>query len=457
VTLSCCRDRLPAWGRGVAALQPGRRTVVALWLALAAFALLDGSAPSASLERVARHVQSSSSAGLRGDVAAAYDLYASYPNAGRHRGYFLRGVNEYGSATSSSGPQRTSLWFQPQGDGSFRQFNTTPYRECHWDLLRWGPGERGLLVYLATQADCYSDHTTIVFRPGIAYMPKRWALSERWSDDGVSDTVYSQSGIPVCAGTNTWHSRVIRLARMPNGGVAVHTQTNEIQVLSPIVGAPSSASCPVGQVTRFGWQENFYVGGDLTVRRQDGSAIGSDVGLARTVGGNPAATRQAGHPQWDSVFDSWDAFPPADAGTVTTTTTNVASASTGNTITFTYTAPSGGVRDGSLAIDVPPGWTPPVTIDALGCTVATVGTVTTRGKAITVSALTLPPKGQAVITYGATSGGSCTAGDGATASKTAGAPVWQVQVTLRDGGPFTNLRLSPSIDVGPADGSGMPG
>jgi hypothetical protein len=407
--------------------------VVALWLALAAFALLDGSAP----------------AELRGNVAASFDLYASYPNAARLRDYFLRGVNQYGSATSTSGPQRTSLWFQLQGDGSFRQFNTTPYRECHWDLLRWGPGKRGLLVYLATHAGCYSDHTTIVFRPGIAFMPKTWEPGERWSDDGVSDTVYSENGIPVCAGTNTWHSRVIGVARMSNGGMVVHTQTNEVQVLSALARAPSSTSCPVGKTTRFAWQENFYLGGDLTVRRRDGSASGSDMGLVRSVGGNPAATHQAGHPQWDSVFDHWEAFPPADAGTMTTTTTNVANASTGNTITFTYTAPSGGMQDASLTIAVPPGWTPPVTTDALGCTVATVGTVTTNGQAIIVSALTLPPKGQTVIVYGATSGGSCTAGDGATASSTAGAPVWQVQVTLREGGPFTNLRSSPSIDVAP--------
>jgi hypothetical protein len=247
---------------------------------------------------------------------------------------------------------------------------------------------------------------------------------------------------------------VIGLATMPNGETAVHTQTNEVQVLSSIAGAPGSTACPAGKPARFGWQENFYLGGALTVRRQDGSAIASDVGLVRSSGGNPAAIQQAGHPQWDSVFDSWDAFPPVDAGTVTTTTTNVANAAAGNTIAFVYTAPSGGMQDGALTIDIPSGWTPPVTTDALGCTVATVGTVTTSAHAVTVSPLTLPPNGQTVVTYGATTGGSCTSGDGATASSTAGAPVWQVRVTLREGAPFTNLRASPSIDVGTADGSG---
>jgi hypothetical protein len=407
-----------------------------LSLAVVAFALLDGSAPSASPGRVGRVV-----------AVSAYNLSASYPNARRQRGYFLRGVNEYGSATSGSDPQRTSLWFQPQGDGAFKQFNTTPYRQCHWDLLRWDPGKRGLLVYLQTEADCYSDHTAIAFNPGIAYMPKTWMGNERWAVNGISDTVYSDSGVPVCDGINTWRSRVIGLARMPSGHAAVHTQTNEIQTLSAIAGAPSSPACPAGQVTTFNWQENFYLGGVLTVRQQNGSAIGSDVGFVRSTGGNPAAARAAGHPQWDSVFDSWDAFPPADAGTLTTATTNVANASAGNTITFTYTAPRGGVRDGSLTIAVPPGWTPPVTTNAVGCTASTVGAVATRDQVITVSALTLAPTGQTLISYGATSGGSCAPGDGATASSVPGAPVWQAQMTLSPGGPFTNLPSSPSIDV----------
>jgi hypothetical protein len=408
--------------------------LLAASLALAAFSLLDAAVPSAQVDR----------------TGTRYDLHASYPNDRRLHGSFLRGVNQYGSATSTSGPQRTSLWFQPQGDGAFKQFNTTPYRTCHWDLLRWRPGKRGLLVYLATHAECYAEHTALVFRPGIAYMPKTWAPGERWSDDGVSNTVYSENGTPVCAGTNRWRSSVVGLARMPNGQLAVHTQTNETQTLSPIVGAPSSAACPAGQRTRFGWQENFYIGSGLTVRRGDGSAIGSDAGLVRSSGGNPAARRETGHPEWDSIFDSWNAFPPADAGTVSTTPTNIANASAGNTITFAYTAPSSGLRDGSVTVVVPAGWTPPVTTDGIGCTAATAGTVTTAGQAIIVSALALRPNEQIVITYGATSGGSCAAGDGATAPSRAGTPIWQVQVTLSQGAPFTNLPSSASISVGPA-------
>jgi hypothetical protein len=415
--------------RGPSGLRGAASTIVVA-------ALLGGSPPPASSEGPGGTPRS-----------VSYDLYASYPNLPRTRDYFLRGVNAYGSATSTTGPERTSLWFEPLTGGAFKQFNTTPYRVCHWDLLRWDRGERGPLVYLATHADCYSDHTAIEFSPGIAYMPKSWAPGEHWTERGVSGTVFSENGIAVCAGTNTWRSRVLGLATAPNGEPAVHTQTNEVQALSPIAGAPNSASCPAGRVTRFGWQENFYVGAGLSIRRLDGSAAGSDLGLMRSTGGNPAATRAAGHPQWDSVFDHWEPRPPADAGTVATTTTNVAIGSGGNTITFVYTAPARGVEDASLTIVVPTGWAPPVTADAVGCTTATIGAVTTSGAAITVSALTLPPGGQTVIDYGARSGDACTASDGATAPSTAGAPVWQARVTLTPGGPFTNLSTSPSIPV----------
>jgi hypothetical protein len=266
--------------------------------------------------------------------------------------------------------------------------------------------------------------------------------------------VYYENDIPVCDGTNTWKSRVIGLAKMSGGQQAVHTQTDETQTLSPIAGAPSSSSCPSGQATTFDWQENFYLGGLLNVRDAGGSVTGSDVGLMRSVGGNTAATRAAGHPQWDSVFTSWEPLPPAHVGALSTTTTNVVSGSTENTIAFTYVAPTGGLRDGVLTLTVPPGWTAPVTTNAIGCTSATTGAVTTSGQSITVSDLTLPANGQAAISYGATSGGSCAAGDGATASSTAGAPVWQAVAGSTATGVLTSLASSPYVNVYAADGSG---
>ena len=394
-------------------------------------------------------------AGAGAGPGAAYDLYASYPNLQRlQSGYFLRGTNRYHTPVPSSTSDRTSLWFQPRSDGSFKQFATAPYGECHWDLLRWGPGGQGLLRYLATQADCYADHTGIAFRPGIAYMPKKWVVGRPWQDQGVSQTVYSTNGIPVCDGTNTWQSRVRGLVELPDGEKAVHTQTNETQTLLPIAGAPVSSACPSGQETRFEWQENYYLGALIDVRSVDGSLTGTDRGLARSRGGNPAAARATGHPDWDSIFTKWEPLPPREVGTLTTSAGDVPNASGGNTIAFTYTAPATGLRKGILRITVPPGWTAPVTADATGCTAATAGNVATRGQLIIVSGLTLPANGQEIIRYGATSGGSCTAADGATAPDAAGAPVWRAEVRSKPGVLFTNFPATPAINVSAADGAG---
>jgi hypothetical protein len=437
-------------------LRPVRFVAVALSFGLVALWLSDGSAPSMGLQTRPDRAPSVSAPPPRenAEVSSTYDLYQSYPNSRLQGGYVLKGTNKYRPITADSGPDQTSLWFQSQGSGAFKQFDTEPYRECHWDLLRWGQGKEGLLSYIATRAACYTNHTEIVFRPGISYMPKTWTSGTPWSDKGVSYTVYYEDDVPVCDGTNAWASRVIGVATIAGGEQAVHTQTNETQTLSPIAGAPGSSSCPPGQATTFQWQENFYLDAVLSVRGADGSVTGSDVGLARSVGGNLAAIREAGHPQWDSVFTNWELLPPANVGSLTTTTTNVASASTGNTITFTYTAPVGGISGGVLTLAVPPGWTAPVTTNSIGCTSATEGTVTTGGQAIIVSDLTLPANGQAVITYGATSGGSCAAGDGATASQTAGAPIWQAEVGSTTSGALTSLTSSPFLNVYAADGSG---
>src|SRR4029078_7649822 len=47
------------------------------------------------------------------------------------------------------------------------------------------------------------------------------------------------------------------------------------------------------------------------------------------------------------------------AGTLTTPTTKVSASQTGRTITFTYTAPTGGINNGSVTVVVPAGWTAP--------------------------------------------------------------------------------------------------
>ncbi len=112
------------------------------------------------------------------------------------------------------------------------------------------------------------------------------------------------------------------------------------------------------------------------------------------------------------------------SGTLTTPTTNVAAGSTGNTLTFTYTAATGGMRNGSVTLVVPTGWSAPSTTGtAAGYTTSSTGTVGVAGQTITVSGVTLTAT--STLTVGtASTGGS---GPGATATATTGAQTWQAQ------------------------------
>src|SRR5207244_3758854 len=108
-------------------------------------------------------------------------------------------------------------------------------------------------------------------------------------------------------------------------------------------------------------------------------------------------------------------------GTLTTPTANVTNGSTNNTVVFTYTAATGGISSGEVEIAVPAGWTAPTASGVAGCTKTSAGTLSFSGQTIKVTALTLSGGATATITYGATSGAPCGAGDGGTATTTAGA------------------------------------
>ena len=147
--------------------------------------------------------------------------------------------------------------------------------------------------------------------------------------------------------------------------------------------------------------------------------------------------------------------PPLSAdgsGTLTVPNTSVSASSTGNTLTFTYTAATGGINNGSVTLAVPSGWSAPSTTGAnAGYTTSSKGTVSVAGQTITVGSLTLAGGATMTITYGDTSGG----GPGATAGSTTGSPTWQSQEKSRSTGTLTNLGSSPSnVTVYAADGSG---
>lgn len=136
---------------------------------------------------------------------------------------------------------------------------------------------------------------------------------------------------------------------------------------------------------------------------------------------------------------------PHGSGTLTTTTATVLPGASGQTVAFTYTAAAGGLVDGAVTIVVPSGWTTPGTTAAAGCTSATTGTVSTVGQTIFVRGLTVASSGTVTITYGATSGGLCTTGDGAKAATTVGSSTWQAQERSIYSQKLTNLAVSPSI------------
>ena len=124
---------------------------------------------------------------------------------------------------------------------------------------------------------------------------------------------------------------------------------------------------------------------------------------------------------------------------------------TGRTITFTYTAATGGINNGSVTLVVPAGWSAPSTTGAnAGYTTASSGTVSVASQTITVSSLTLAGGATATITYGSTASG----GPGATATSSTGAQTWQAQEKSTSAGSLANLGSSPSITVYAADGTG---
>jgi len=138
------------------------------------------------------------------------------------------------------------------------------------------------------------------------------------------------------------------------------------------------------------------------------------------------------------------------AGSGTTPTTNVSASQTGNTVTFTYTAATGGMLSGGVKLTIPTGWTAPSTTGSnAGYTTASAGTVTVAARVVTVANVTLAQGDSITITYGDTSLGA----PGATANAATGAQVWQFQDKATNGGVYTNSS-SPSITVNAANGSG---
>jgi hypothetical protein len=131
-------------------------------------------------------------------------------------------------------------------------------------------------------------------------------------------------------------------------------------------------------------------------------------------------------------------------GTLTTKTTSVTYGSSAHTITFTYTAASGGVSSGGVHVTVPSGWSPPSTTGtAAGYSTASTGTLTVDGQTIIVLGVTLSSGATLTINYGVRTA----KGPGATATQSVGPQTWAATEKSTSGGTETNLAKSPVITV----------
>lgn len=141
-------------------------------------------------------------------------------------------------------------------------------------------------------------------------------------------------------------------------------------------------------------------------------------------------------------------------GTMTLLPTTFSASSPGNTLTFTFTAPVGGLSAGQVNVDIPAGWsTPSTTGSSPGFTTTTCpgGSVAIAGSTIQVSGINLAAAAMCTIVYGATSSG----GPGATAPAATGLNTFTTQEKSTVGGTLTNLSTgSPTATVYATDGSG---
>src|SRR6266542_2657425 len=308
-----------------------------------------------------------------------------------------------------------------------------------------------------------------------------WQAQEKSTGGGSLANLGSSPSITVSAadGSGTLTSSTSAVPRSSTGNTITFTYTAATGGLSNGAvtvdvpagwNAPSTIGSNAGYTTATAGTVGV-AGQTITVSNvtlAGGSSL--TITYGSTAGGGPGATAPAstGAQTWQAQEKSTSAGTLANlgsspsitilaadgSGTLTTPTGSVSSASTGNTITFTYTAATGGLASGSVTLAVPAGWSAPSTTGtAAGYTTASSGTVSVSGQTITVSSLTLAGGATVTVTYGSTAGG----GPGATAPVPAGAQTWQAQEKSSAGGTLTNLAASPSITVNDVTAPSAPG
>ena len=189
------------------------------------------------------------------------------------------------------------------------------------------------------------------------------------------------------------------------------------------IGAGLYHSCALldgGSATCWGWNQQGQLGNGTT------TSASSPVGVARL------------------------GLAPDGSGTVDVRPRSLPGSTKHTTIGFTFTVAGGGMHDGTLAITVPPGWSPPTTAPASpGYSTSNVGRVITTGRTISVTGLTLPSAAQVTVLYG-----NSTRGGPGARPRPADAAVWRVREQSSISGNLSELKASPVVRVLAADGSG---
>src|SRR5207244_12451267 len=127
------------------------------------------------------------------------------------------------------------------------------------------------------------------------------------------------------------------------------------------------------------------------------------------------------------------------SGTETISPTSVFAGTTGNTETLTYTAATGGLKNGAVEVTVPANWSAPSTTSTdHGYTTSSTGTVSVYGQTITVSGVTLDGGATLTVTYANA--------DAPTAAQS-GTGTWTTREKSTAGGSLTAIGASPTVAV----------
>jgi hypothetical protein len=188
----------------------------------------------------------------------------------------------------------------------------------------------------------------------------------------------------------------------------------------------------------------------LVLKYGDTSGGGSGATATATTGAVVWTTKQRSSSRGAltavGVSPTVTVYAADGAGTVASTLASVSGSQAALTETLTYTAPTGGLLNGTITVVVPAGWTPPATVAGVGFTTSSVGVVSVSGQTITVTGVTRTVGQTVVITYGS--------GATATAPAGPGAQTWQVSEQSTAGGVLASIGVSPTITLYAPDASG---